>query len=627
MLHRVRIYNPTPVAAKCLAGAPGQLALGREDGTIEIWSTRYSLFCVNIFDTPYKCVEALAYAESPHEKKQLTLYSTGIDGRIVRYNSRGGTEETLLISGSPVWCLEASPSRRKLAAGTEDGFVHIIETNQDILVTSRRLQQKLVGRVLSCCWFSCETRLATGSQDSLKVWDLEKERAIETMQLSRVFKKEQALVFSVVVIEDGRTVVSGDSFGRVIFWDAGTGSQIQSMKLHAADVLILHATGNEVYASGVDPVIFKFFRGEGHWLHQKITQMHTHDIRAIWTEDDRLFTAGVDAQLGVVHLNSQNLHFQRILPPSYSRNIQTHENLILLNYGASVELWTTLPKDKIKMLVNLKAPKSSPFRYSTLCRSSFAVANDRKLMIYKFSLSKDNQLESVEKVYTTELPETCPLQSILLSPSGRRLFCAFQDGRLQMVNVAEETIETKAMLPATPITCSAVGSHLVAFGDVQGNVSLYDHDLKFKCTTPSSSATPVSLRFENDRLYVANNDLTFFEFCTKSEKYALWSDNCLKASAFEEKLAQIRKSMLSADGINDIVITPTNDVLLGFEAKVFHVKKSLVPADLKQGMIASPDFLNAVKLWRHHDDVAVCEISGSQLVSQLPPILKKKRFV
>ena len=78
---------------------------------------------------------------------------------------------------------------------------------------------------------------------------------------------------------------------------------------------------------------------------------------------------------------------------------------------------------------------------------------------------------------------------------------------------------------------------------------------------------------------------------------------------------------------NDIVITPTNDVLLGFEAKVFHVKKQLVPSDVKQGMVSSPDFLNAVKLWRHHDDVAVCEISGSQLVSRLPPIIKKKRFV
>ena len=78
------------------------------------------------------------------------------------------------------------------------------------------------------------------------------------MQLSRVFRKEQALVFSVVVVEGGRTVVSGDSFGRVIFWDASTGSQIQSIKLHAADVLILHATGNEVYASGVSlrPVAF-----------------------------------------------------------------------------------------------------------------------------------------------------------------------------------------------------------------------------------------------------------------------------------------------------------------------------------------------------------------------------------
>lgn len=86
MLHRVRIYNPSPVAAKCMAGAPGRIAIGRDDGSIEVWSTRNMLFCIAQFDSPYKCVEAVAFAESIHDKKQLTLFSTGIDGRVVRYD-------------------------------------------------------------------------------------------------------------------------------------------------------------------------------------------------------------------------------------------------------------------------------------------------------------------------------------------------------------------------------------------------------------------------------------------------------------------------------------------------------------------------------------------------------------
>ncbi|OQR79586.1 cirhin-like [Tropilaelaps mercedesae] len=629
MLHRVRVYNPAPIAAKCMTGAPGKIAIGRDDGSIEVWSTRHSLFCIAQFDSPYKCVEALAFAESVHEKGQLALFSTGIDGRIVRYNGQGNVEETLVISGSPVWCLQASPSGKKLAAGSEDGYVHIIDTTHDVMISTKRLQQKIIGRILSCNWFPCEQKLVTGSLDSVKIWDVEKERAIESMTLSRVFRKDAAFVFSVVVVEEGRTVVSGDSFGRIIVWDANSGSQIQNLKLHSADVLVLHAFGDEVFASGVDPIIFRLYRSEGRWLHEKITQTHTHDIRALWRQDDRLFSAGVDAQLGVVHLASANMHFQRLLPPSFARNVQCHDSLLLLNYGTHLELWTTQPAEKLKLLVKLRAACTSPFRVVHICRTSFAVATSTKLMVYKVSLSKDNRLENCEKVYSTELADdAAAVQSMTFAPSGRRMFVTLQDGRVMVVNVVEEIVETKARIVGAPVTCAAVGPQLVAFGDSQGNVTLYDHDMRLKCGLPRhSSAVPLALRFESDRLYVAYDDLMFFEFCTKAERYAAWSEHCLKDQSFEARISQIRRGMLSSDGVRDLVVMPTNDVLLGFEAKVCLARKSLLPADCKQGIVVCPDFFNAVRLWRHDDDVAVCEISGNQIASSLPPILKKKRFV
>lgn len=378
----------------------------------------------------------------------------------------------------------------------------------------------------------------------------------------------------------------------------------------------------------MDPVIFRFYRSENRWLHEKITQSHTHDIRALWRQDNLLFSAGVDAQLGVVHLATQNMHFQRLLPPSFSRNVHCYDNLILCNYGSYLELWTTQPEEKLKLLVKLKAAETSPFRIVHLSRTSFAVATSSKLMIYKLAFSKDNRLEGCEKAYSGEIGEDCVAQNLLLSPSGRRMFVVAQDGSLMMVNVAEETIETKARLPGAPVICCAASSQLVAFGDSQGNVNLYDHDLKLKSSLPKqAAAVPLAMHFESDRLYIAYDDLVFGEFCTKSGKYAAWSESCFKESAFESRLQQIRKAILSTDGVRDLVLTPSNDLLLGFEAKVCLAKKSLLPSDCKQGITVSPDFFNAVRLWRHHDDVAVCEISGNQLASNLPPILKKKRFV
>lgn len=375
-------------------------------------------------------------------------------------------------------------------------------------------------------------------------------------------------------------------------------------------------------------MIFRLYRSENRWLHEKITQTHTHDIRALWRQDDVLYSAGVDAQLGVVRLSAPKMPFQRILPPNFTRNVQCHDNLILCNYASHLELWTTQPDEKLKLLVKLKATGSAPFQLVHLCRTSFAVATPAKVMVYKLTFSKDNRIEGCEKVYSFDLPEDCVVQSLLLSLSGRRLFIAMRDGRLMMGNVVEESTETKARLTGSPVTCCAASAQLVAFGDSQGNVTIYDHDLKLKCALPKqATAVPLAMHFENDRLYVAYDDLVFCEYCTKAGKFAVWSENCLKDQAFDSRLAEIRRSVLSCDGVRDVVLTPANDVLLGFEAKVCLARKSLLPGNCSEGIAVNPDFFNAVRLWRHHEDIAVCEISGNQLASNLPPILKKKRFV
>ena len=66
-------------------------------------------------------------------------------------------------------------------------------------------------------------------------------------------------VWSVLALSDG-TVVSGDSSGRVVFWDGSHGTQLASFARHAADVLALAATpdGTRVVAAGVDPQLAMF---------------------------------------------------------------------------------------------------------------------------------------------------------------------------------------------------------------------------------------------------------------------------------------------------------------------------------------------------------------------------------
>lgn len=66
-------------------------------------------------------------------------------------------------------------------------------------------------------------------------------------------------MWALTVLPDG-TIVSGESSGRVHFWDGATGAMTADFHQHAADVLAVAASpdGRAVYAAGVDPRIAVF---------------------------------------------------------------------------------------------------------------------------------------------------------------------------------------------------------------------------------------------------------------------------------------------------------------------------------------------------------------------------------
>ena len=83
------------------------------------------------------------------------------------------------------------------------------------------------------------------------------------------------LVWSVKALNDGNTIVSGDSLGHTAFWDLSFGTLLQSFNIvssrccvvnlkfcllqHKADVMSVVVCGDDlVYASGVDSMVSLF---------------------------------------------------------------------------------------------------------------------------------------------------------------------------------------------------------------------------------------------------------------------------------------------------------------------------------------------------------------------------------
>lgn len=67
----------------------------------------------------------------------------------------------------------------------------------------------LTGRVLCLSWSPCGKYIATGSIDSVRIWDVEKGHALQRLMTGRS-KQTETIVWSILMLEDF-LVISGDS--------------------------------------------------------------------------------------------------------------------------------------------------------------------------------------------------------------------------------------------------------------------------------------------------------------------------------------------------------------------------------------------------------------------------------
>lgn len=237
-----------------------------------------------------------------------------------------------------VWSMAPSATGRYLALGCEDGSVRIIDLENDRfehLASTSAQDRKIVprfgkakGKVISLCWGppvrsrqpSSQRTSSSSSDDSdnsdnsddedhddsknwhesflvgglalstAVVWHASTGNIVTKLALQKN-RTESTIVWSVATLPDG-TIVTGDSTGRVTFFDAQTRTPIPeaSFRAHAAssDVLALciGPDGRTVYSAGVDQKVAEYTKidaanGGARWIHMASRRLHAHDIRAL----------------------------------------------------------------------------------------------------------------------------------------------------------------------------------------------------------------------------------------------------------------------------------------------------------------------------------------------------------
>ncbi|ORZ36271.1 WD40-repeat-containing domain protein [Catenaria anguillulae PL171] len=333
--HVVRFVDHVPSPINSLALTPPSthrqyLAVARDNGDIELrlpqcayyvervipggenrmpsslaWAHESVLADPDFYDDN----EERAWALKRLLAKRPRLFSASLNGYITEWNIESLLPVKIVdATGGGVWSLAVNPAGTMLAAGCDDGCIRLYDLTDD-QVTLARTFYKQKGRVLSLAWHPSGNFLVSGSDDSvLRQWDVATGQPLDRATLERKNRK-QTVVWSILVLPNG-TIVTGNSMGRVEFWDWDTATLLHTIVAHEADVLSLTASkdGSQVFSASVDRNVAQL-RAEGKtWVKAHVRKYHANDVKAICMVETKgahdLVSGGVDTELTIVPLGA-----------------------------------------------------------------------------------------------------------------------------------------------------------------------------------------------------------------------------------------------------------------------------------------------------------------------------------
>lgn len=364
-LHTIEYYNLEPRAVNyiTLNSELQKIALCRDDASIEIWdvSVKPKLEKV-IANVEGASVETLSWCND-------RLFSGGLAGDITEWNLKLlAVKQTTLVTGTTVWCMDSHNLNKQIVAGTEDGFLNLFNVIDEGLSYEKILDRQ-EGRILCCKFDHSGNIIVTGSVDVIRIWNKTTGHVLHKMTTGRIDKLKETIVWSLHVLKD-LTIVSGDSRGRVTFWNGNIGSQIDSYIASKADILCV--TGNEnddkIFCSGLDPLVKTFSYTTIKKMDQTITKWvetskrkyHINDVKTMVCFKNYLLTGSVDGY--IVTVTATNLKTIKKCAPLIQDPVVIcdSQRLTLFKYKNYIEIWRLgHAKDSHKELSNINSDMAS----------------------------------------------------------------------------------------------------------------------------------------------------------------------------------------------------------------------------------------------------------------------------
>ncbi|KLU88707.1 hypothetical protein MAPG_07692 [Magnaporthiopsis poae ATCC 64411] len=495
-------FNRSYVSAgdKSQKQIPIRLAVGRENGDVEIWDPLEGAWHqeVIIHGGMGRKIDALVWATERDEPLadggvmfgSSRLFSIGGGPTITEWDlAKGKARKHASGQHGDIWCLGLQPAAQgqnpsRLVAGTGDGCLALYSIEDDDL----RLQRILVkspSKKIHFVSIAFQSRhiVAIGCSDaSIRVYDIRNGSVVRKMTLGRDLAggSKDVIVWCVKTLPNG-DIVSGDSTGQVCIWDGKTYTQAQRIQSHSQDVLSLavSANGSVIVSGGMDKktVLYKRMASQnGRWAKVFHRRYHAHDVKAMAAFEGRgmsvVVSGGSDACPVIIPLREAGLENHRTLPhlPQAVPVASAPEARIVVSWwGREVQVWR-LPErtpDPVGLDSELEGPRPPKVLKRMLIKgnsdiTSASISSNGSLLVISttaelklFQLDLESSISAREelRVARISLPENVGNLGASLSrvsPDGKWI-CLVREG-------SELVVLKTAIEPSTGHFCVHPGS-------------------------------------------------------------------------------------------------------------------------------------------------------------------------
>lgn len=672
-MHHVRFFEWTPKSVQCMSYSPAsqRLALSRSDGSIELWSVKDGWYQEEVIPgVEDQSIEDLVWQGN-------RLFTAGLDGHVREIDLvRLHVKKSCPSNAGPVWCLTSNSTGTRLAAGTEDGCVVVLDTEYGALEYLSRFDSQ-ESRILCVSWHSVEDVIVTGGIDNIRVWSVSSGKAMQRLTVARTDKNKETVIWSVICLSD-MTIVSGDSRGKTSFWNGKQGTLIKSIQSHKADVycLAVDSTETVVVSSGIDSSVVRFNYIAARensdwrdWVGTLVHNQHTHDVRAIQMINKSIVTGGVDTNLiqysltaagnesGHRKKTSQN-KWKRIsaVPQKSLVKVAGDVNVILLQYMYHLEVWRLGFTDKNGANGDILPLRSNPIKLIQLKTKGGApifcsdISQDATLLAYSdcenvrvYSINLENLMSIQPSVSMRRIslsPDSPPdgAHCLCFTKDKKRLISITTASRLQISSVQHGKVQCEHTFSEISdsihlLSVSMDGSR-AAVADHTCNVHVYDlESLQHVCSVPKQNSQVSALSFSPDSnlIVMAYTNQKIFEFDISKREFSDWSKKHSQnfMSVWLRRKSKISKISYNPSNDKQIFLHDEQLFCILDKTQKFPQVKSF--EELKLEKTTAFHICTKYKFLFHlevlpDDWLIAVERPPLDMYSDLPEALKKKKF-